>query len=598
MSCRPPRPGAGCGARSQPQQGNRCASRVTASRLLACLALSIVASFAAAQGSAQPEPASGWQASKQHFARRQLAVTANPHASAAALAVLRAGGSAVDAAIAAQMVLNVVEPQSSGLGGGFLLAYRAGRGAIDAYDGRETAPAGASPALFLDEQGQPRPFREMVASGRSVGVPGLLAMLELAHREHGRLPWRRLFAPAIALADEGFPVSPRLHQLLQADPELRTDPAARALFYQPDGQALAVGALLRNPALAATLRTVAEEGPAVFYRGALARAMVAAVAAHPRPGTLGEADLAAYRPVKRSALCGPYRAYTVCGMPPPSSGATTVLATLGILGRYDLAQLRPGSAFATHLFAEAGRLAYADRDRYLADPAFAPVPVAGLLAPDYLASRAAAIRADASMVKAAPGEPRRGAGRGEGAGALEQPATTHLSIVDRWGNAVAFTSSIEDVFGSRILVAGFLLNNQLTDFSFRPEGANAPAPGKRPRSSMAPTLVFDQAGKLVAVLGSPGGSRIPNYVSQTLVGLLDWGMTPAEAVAQPHAGSRNGPTELEAGTATETTRTFLEALGHPVKVEDMTSGLHLIQRVPGGWLGAADPRREGAAAGN
>jgi gamma-glutamyltranspeptidase/glutathione hydrolase len=359
-----------------------------------------------------------------------------------------------------------------------------------------------------------------------------------------------------------------------------------------------VGARLANPALAATLRRVAEEGPSAFYRDELARAMVAAVAAHPRPGNLSEADLAAYRPAKREALCGPYRGYRVCGFPPPSSGATTVLATLGILSRFDLAQLPPGSAFATHLFAEAGRLAYADRDRYLADPAYAAVPVAGLLAPDYLAGRAAQIRPDASMVKAAPGQPRRRTARALAEAAAERPATSHLSIVDRWGNAAALTTSIEDAFGSRILVEGFLLNNQLTDFSFRPEGVNAPAPGKRPRSSMAPTLVFDRKGALVAVLGSPGGSRIPNYVSQTLVGLLDWGLSPAEAVSQPHVGSRNGATELEAGSPAEAARLFLEALGHPVKVEDMTSGLSLIRRAPAGWVGAADPRREGAAAGD
>src|SRR5574337_615850 len=348
-------------------------------------------------------------------------------------------------------------PQSSGLGGGgFLLYYHAASGRVDAYDGREVAPAGATPDMFLDAAGQPRPFREMVASGRSVGVAGILAMLHLVHGEHGRLPWKRLFEPAIALAEEGFPVSPRLHQLLQADPDLRQDAAARALFYDAEGNALAVGALLRNPALAATLRQVAEGGPAAFYRGELARAMVAAVAAHPRPGSLSEADLAAYRPVKREVLCGAYRRYRVCGMPPPSSGATTVLATLGILNRFDLAQLRPGPdgavpAYFGHLFAEAGRLAYADRDRYVADPAFVSVPVSGLLAGDYLAGRAAQIRLDASMVKAAAGEPRRSA-RGVGEGALERPATSHLSIVDRWGNAVAFTTSIEDAFGSRILM--------------------------------------------------------------------------------------------------------------------------------------------------
>lgn len=568
-------------------------------RVLVGCALALAVSLAMAAGSAQPEAASGRQAATQVFALQQMAVTANPHASQAALTILRAGGSAVDAAIAAQMVLNLVEPQSSGLGGGgFLLAFDAAGGRVDAYDGREMAPAGARPDMFLDPQGQPRPFREMVASGRSVGVPGLVAMLALAHREHGKLPWRQLFQPAIALAEGGFPVSPRLHQLLQADPALRDNPAARALFYDPDGAALAVGARLTNPALAATLRRVAEGGPAAFYRGELARAMVAAVAEHPVPGSLSEADLAAYRPIKRAALCGPYRTYRVCGMPPPSSGATTVLATLGILGRFDLAQVRPDSAFFTHLFAEAGRLAYADRDRYLADPAFVDVPVAGLLAPDYLAARAARIRLDASLGRADPGAPQGAAPKGVAEAALERPATSHLSIVDRWGNAVSFTTSIEDAFGSRILVGGFLLNNQLTDFSFRPEGVNAPAPGKRPRSSMAPTLVFDRGGRLLVVLGSPGGSRIPNYVSQTLVGLVDWGLTPAQAVAQPHVGSRNGATELEAGSSAETARLFLEALGHPVQVGDMTSGLGLIQRVPGGWLGAADPRREGVVLGD
>ena len=573
------------------------------SRFLAAGLLALLPSAVLAQGSAQPEAATGRHAGGQTFARQQLAVTANPHASQAALAILREGGSAVDAAIAAQMVLNVVEPQSSGIGGGgFLLAYDAAHRRIDAYDGRETAPAALRPDVFLDDQGQSRPFREMVASGRSVGVPGVVAMLAQAHREHGKLPWRRLFAPAIALAEAGFAVSPRLAQLLARDPDLRQGAGARALFYHPDGTALAPGETLRNPALAATLRRVAEEGPSAFYRGEIARAMVAAVAAHHRPGALSEADLAAYQPIKRAALCGPYRSYRICGMPPPSSGGTTVLATLGILSRFDLAQVRPEAgtlrAFFTHLFAEAGRLAYADRDRYLADPAFADVPAAALVEPAYLAQRSAAIRFDQSGGKAEPGTPRGPRLRGAADAALERPSTSHLSIVDRWGNAVSFTTSLEDAFGSRILVGGFLLNNQLTDFSFRPEGVNAPAPGKRPRSSMAPTLVFDPQHRLVAVLGSPGGSRIPNYVSQALVGLLDWRMSPAEVAAQPHVGSRNGATELEAGTDVERARHFLEALGHPVSVGDMTSGLHLIQKVPGGLLGAADPRREGAAAGD
>lgn len=546
----------------------------------------------------QPEAATGRGDISQAQGRQHMVVTANPHASRAALEILRQGGSAVDAAIAAQMVLNLVEPQSSGIGGGaFLVVYQAQTGRTLAYSGREAAPATAGPDLFLDSQGQPQDFRAMVASGRGVGVPGLLRVLERAHQAHGRLPWRALFQRAIELAESGFPVSPRLHQLLVRDEALRRDPGARRYFYLPDGQALPVGFVLRNPDLAATLRRVAEEGVEAFYQGSLAEAMVAAVGAHPRPGTLTVADLAGYQAQSGEALCRPYRHVGVCTVPPPGGG-TTVLQILGLLERFDLAQVRPGSAFFAHLFSEAGRLAYADRERYLADPAAVPVPVEGLLARTYLAQRGAGIGLAGSRGPALPGLPAGVFPGGVAPGqSLEQPSTSHMSIVDRQGNGVAMTSSIEDAFGSRILVAGFLLNNQLTDFSFTPGVANAPGPGKRPRSAMAPAVVVDAGGGLVGLLGSPGGSRIPNYLAQTLVGLVDWGQSPAQAVAQPRVGSRNGATELEAGTSAEAAGPLLSALGHPVAVVDTTSGVHLVWRGGPGWLGAADPRREGLALG-
>lgn len=526
-----------------------------------------------------------------------MVVTANPHASRAALDILRAGGSAVDAAIAAQMVLNLVEPQSSGIGGGaFLVVYRADQRRVQAYDGRETAPAAVGANLFVDPQGRPEDFRSMVASGRAVGVPGLLRALELAHRAHGHLPWARLFQPAIDLAEAGFPVSARLHQLLARDEALRLDPAARQFFYLPDGQPLPVGATLRNPALAATLGRVAAGGADAFYRGPLAAAVVAAVGGHARPGRLSPADLANYRALEVAPLCRPYRGLRVCA-PPPPAGGVTLLQLLGLLERFDLAQVRPGSAFFAHLFSEAGRLAYADRERYLADPAAAPVPVAGLLARDYLAERAATIALDASRGPGRPGLPAGAFPAGAAGASPERPSTSHLSIVDPAGNGVAMTSSIEDAFGSRILVEGFLLNNQLTDFSFSAGVVNAPGPGKRPRSAMAPVVVVDRAGRLVGLLGSPGGSRIPNYLAQTLVGLVDWRLDPDQAVAQPRVGSRNGATELEAGTAAEAAAPFLMALGHPVAEVDTTSGVHLIWRGRGGWRGAADPRREGLALG-
>jgi gamma-glutamyltranspeptidase/glutathione hydrolase len=555
-----------------------------------------------------PEGASGFQARPPVQARRFAAVTAHEQATQAAVAILGQGGTAVDAAIAAQMVLNLVEPQSSGIGGGaFLLLHDVQRGRLHAYDGRETAPAASSPEMFLNRAGEPIPFINAVVGGKSVGVPGTLRMLELAHRRHGRLPWERLFEPAIHLAETGFQVSPRLHGALAAEKHLPLQAAARAYFYDADGAPRPVGHRLRNPEFAAVLKRVAAEGADAIYGGDIARDMVAAVRGHPtNPGALSEADLARYQAKERTPLCARYRSYRLCGMPPPSSGASTVLALLGMLERFDLSQLRPDSAFAVHLFSEAGRLAYADRNRYVADPDFVEVPVQGLLERDYLAARSALIRHHQSMGRANAGVPRVLAAQTARLAddeASELPATSHLSIVDSFGNAAAMTTTIEGGFGSRLMVRGFLLNNEMTDFSFVPSQQGEPVanriePGKRPRSSMAPMIVFDGAGRAVMVLGSPGGSQIINYVARTLVALIDWKLPPEAAVALPHFGSRNGPTEIEKGSAAEGLRATLMALGHDVTAADMTSGLHVLQRSATGWVGAVDPRREGRAGGD
>jgi gamma-glutamyltranspeptidase/glutathione hydrolase len=532
-----------------------------------------------------------------------MVAAANPHAARAGIEILRAGGSALDAAVAVQMVLNLVEPQSSGIGGGaFLLHWNEAQKKIAAYDGRETAPAAARPDRFLRPDGAPMGIGEAISSGRSVGVPGVLRMLELAHAQHGRLPWKRLFEPAIRLAEEGFAVSPRLHRLVAADPLLRRNAAARAYFYLRAGNPLPVGHRLRNPELAAVLRRVADEGPDAFYRGDIARDIVAAVGSQPKPGDITEADLAAYRALEREAVCGGYRAHRVCGMPPPSSGGIAVLAILGTLERFDMAKVRPNSSQAVHLFAEAGRLAYADRDHYVGDPEFVRVPTAGLIDPGYLRNRALLVKPEKSMIRALQGTPA-GAPRTLGTDAtVESSGTSHLSIIDAAGNAVAMTSSIESAFGSRILVHGFLLNNELTDFSFLPEEGGLPVanrvePGKRPRSAMAPTLVFAPGGELMMALGAAGGPAIINYTARTLVGVLDWKLGLQQAIAAPNMGSRNRETEIELGSALERVAASLRALGHPVESVPMVSGLHGIMRTPRGLAGGADPRREGVVLG-
>lgn len=534
--------------------------------------------------------------------RPPMVAAAHPLAAEAGMNVLRDGGSAVDAAIAVQAVLTLVEPQSSGIGGGaFMLHYGAADGRIDAYDGRETAPASADSSLFLNEEGAPMGFFEAVVGGRSVGAPGVLRMLELAHGDHGRLPWGELFDDAIRLSRDGFEVTPRLHYLLDRDRFLKASATAAPHFYDAKGEAWPVGHVLKNPALAETLTRVAEGGADAFYDGPLARDVVAAVQGHAgNPGLLTEADLAGYEAKRREPVCIEYRGDRVCGMPPPTSGGVTVAQILGMLSRFDLANAGPAPVLV-HLVAEAEKRAYADRARFLADSDFVDVPVAELLNLDYLARGADGIDMTAATGKAEPGLPRRG-DRRDGRD-LKQPSTTHFAIVDAEGNVVSMTSSVENAFGSRIFVRGFLLNNQLTDFSFAPADddgavvANRVEPGKRPRSSMSPTIVLDGDGGFRLAIGSPGGSRIIGYVARTLVGVLDLGLTVQQAIDLPNFVNRNGATDLEDVAEVEEMKRALEAMGHTVEVRGLNSGLHGIERVGGVWRGGADPRREGVVLG-
>lgn len=553
-----------------------------------------------------PEPASAIADRDAVAAKRYMIAASHRLASEAGLEALRRGGTAVDAAIAAQMVLTLVEPQSSGIGGGgFLVHYEAESGELKAYDGRETAPAAATSDMFLDVAGQPLAFYDAVVGGLSVGVPGLVPMLERAHRDHGKLPWMSLFAEAIALAEDGFPVSPRLHSLIVADKYLKRHPATAAYFHTPDGAPLPVGHILRNPELAATLRAVASEKSEAILTGDIAAEIVTEVRGFAaNPGRLSMQDLAGYQSVVREAVCRAYRHYRACGMPPPSSGPLAVLQTLGMLERFDVAALGPWSAESAHLFAEASRLAFADRT-YVADPAFVDVPVRGLLDPRYLMERSERIGMNRSLGEVLPGTPnfRKTELTPPAGGMIRPPSTMHLSVVDEQGNVASLTSSVENAFGSRIMVRGFMLNNQLTDFSFRPEVDGRPVPnrvepGKRPRSSMAPMIVFDQEDKPVLAIGSPGGSRIIGYVGKALLGVIDWNLDVQQAISLPNITNRNGSTDLETESPATQLKEPLERLGHTVQLVPMTSGLHGIQILSDGLLGGADPRREGVVLGD
>ncbi|MBI5271982.1 MAG: gamma-glutamyltransferase family protein [Burkholderiales bacterium] len=549
--------------------------------------------------------------------------TAHPLASEAGRDMLLAGGSAIDAAVAAQAVLALVEPQSSGMGGGAFLLHWDGA-AVQAWDGRETAPVAAHGRQFLRDDGRPMAFDQATGSGLAVGVPGALRMLEAAHRQHGRLPWRRLFEPAVRLAEQGFAVSPRLAGLLRspAGERLADDAQARAPYF-PAGQPLRAGETLRNPALGAVLRRIAAQGAQALHEGPVAQAIVQRVAAAPHGGGMTATDLAGYRPVQREPLCAPWRRWVLCGFPPPGSGHLATMQILGLLDRVDAARpavdAPPG--LAEHRYAEAARLAFADRAAYVGDPAFVAPPTgdwAALVSPAYLDARARRIDDTRSQGVAPPGRPEAPADDGVPPGDEGSPperGTSHLSIVDAQGRAVALTTTIEAAFGSRRLTdggtglpGGFLLNNQLTDFSFVPKdaegrpAANRVQPGKRPRSSMSPTLVFDAGpagtlGPLRAVTGSPGGAAIIHFNTRVLHGLLADGLSPLQAVNRPHLANDNGVTRLERGRFAPAVAEALRRRGHTVVEQDLTSGTQLLWRTEGGWLGAADPRREGVVLG-
>jgi gamma-glutamyltranspeptidase/glutathione hydrolase len=609
-----------------------------------CLTTSLITSGCATQGDfnhhlpSQPERASGYN-KKPGWATATFAVAAaNPLASKAGYQILKAGGSAVDAAIAVQMVLALVEPQSSGIGGGAFLIHANGQN-VEAFDGRETAPAAVTETLFIGADGKPASFMDGVVSGRSVGTPGTVRMLEMAHQLHGKLPWTQLFEPAIALAESGFQVSARMNTLLASETHLKQDPVAAAYFYDAAGQAWPVGHVLKNPELGAVLRRIANEGTRALMEGDVAQAIVNKVQRHAtRPGQLSLHDLARYEAKMRPPLCFDYtvqahkpmptngKDYRICGMPPPSSGTIAIAQILGILNNTQAASLAPvqtvdgvlPSADWLHLYTEASRLAFADRAQYVADPDFVAAPAGdwlSLLDPDYLTLRSQLIATQAdgfSMKTANPGVP--GPLKTSFAPMPDQPeyGTSHMSIIDGWGNALAMTSTIEDGWGARLMVnrgeglnGGFLLNNELTDFSFAPTDAagtqiaNRVQPGKRPRSSMAPLLVFDKAsGQLVMSTGSPGGALIIHYTAKTLYGILNWGLNTQQAINLPNFGSLNGPTLLEEGRFPPATLKALKARGHEVREINMTSGLQAIQRTPTGWFGGADPRREGVVMGD
>lgn len=543
------------------------------------------------------------QSGQAIIAQDWMVAAANPLAVEAGASVLADGGSAADAMVAVQAVLGLVEPQSSGIGGGaFLVWYDAESETVTTLDGRETAPLAATPRLFQDEAGEPLKFFEAVVGGRSVGTPGTPALMEEAHRRWGTANWGSLFGDAIALAEDGFAVSPRLASLIARDAERLSRFEMTAAYFLPGGAPLAEGTVLTNPEYAQTLRAMATQGARAIYEGPIAEAIVDTVRTAPgNPGVLSLVDLDLYAVKERGAVCVPYRGHDVCGMGPPSSGALTVGQILGMLDNFDLGALGPDDPESWRLIGDASRLAFADRGRYMADSDFVPVPVAGLVDHDYLAGRAALLETDAALESVAPGEPAFDhALLWADDAALELPSTSHISIVDAAGNALSMTTTIENAFGSRLMARGFLLNNELTDFSFRSHRdgvpiANRVEPGKRPRSSMAPTIVM-RDGAPVLVIGSPGGSRIIGYVAKSIIAHIDWGMNVQEAIAMPHLVNRFGTYDLEDGTDATGLAEPLASLGFETNVRDLNSGLHAIA-IGDGLQGGADPRREGIALG-
>lgn len=551
----------------------------------------------------EPEAATGLKFKQDTISKEFMVVAANPHASRAGQWVLSQGGSAIDAAIATQLVLTLVEPQSSGIGGGtFILHYDKKNQQLTTIDGRETAPQEATPDLFLDERGNAVRWIDAVVGGRSVGTPGLLKAFAEAHSKFGKLAWSELFKPAIYLAENGFLVSPRLASLL----EKRLNPGALQLeptksYFYPNGEPLKAGTLLKNPELAALYKLIANDGINAFYEGENAKKLVDTVRNTPiAPGRLSLDDLKNYQPKWREPICVGYKSYKICSMAPPSSGGVAVLQILKLLEEKGLEKFKPNDVPALHYFTQASRLAFADRDYYLADPDFVPVPTLELLDSDYLKARTLLItEKDTKDMPVGTPLAKLALAKND---SFELPSTTHLSIVDKEGNAVSMTSSIEMAFGSSVMVNGYLLNNQLTDFALNPEVdgkpvANRVEGGKRPRSSMSPVMVFNQDGTLKLIVGSPGGSRIINYVAQTVIAVLDWGLTPQEAINLPRITNRNMYTTLERGTDLATKAEEFTKLGHEVKVLDLNSGVHAIEFTDKGYIGGADPRREGVALG-
>ncbi|WP_299651911.1 gamma-glutamyltransferase [uncultured Tateyamaria sp.] len=537
-------------------------------------------------------------------AQSYMVAAANPLAVQAGVEVLAAGGTAADALVAVQVVLGLVEPQSSGLGGGaFLVWYDAETQELTTLDGRETAPLAATPKLFQTDDGEPMGFFDAVVGGRSVGTPGTPALLEEVHKRWGNQPWPTLFDAGIGLAEDGFDVSPRLAGLIERDAERLGRFPITADYFLPGGTPLSVGTTLQNPEYADTLRLLAAEGADSFYTGKIAQDIMAAVQFAPgNPGVLSELDLAVYQVKERAPVCVTYRAHDVCGMGPPSSGALTVGQILGMLESYDLAALGAENPESWRLIGDASRLAFADRGRFMADSDFVPMPTAGLVDPTYLADRASQLGGDAALEEVAPGNPAFDHSQNWADDeSIELPSTSHISIVDSFGNVASMTTTIENAFGSRLMVHGFLLNNELTDFSFRThvDGvpiANALAPGKRPRSSMSPTVVMKDGAPVLAI-GSPGGSRIIGYTAQSIIAWLDWGMDVQQAVSLPHAVNRFGTYDFEEGTTAADLAPALEALGFEVNIRGLNSGLHAIE-IGDTLLGGADPRREGIALGD
>ncbi|TGY90042.1 gamma-glutamyltransferase [Marinicauda algicola] len=576
-------------------------------RMLSLFALPLIAGLAACEFAGQDAVSPPDDTLVGAEERREAMIAAaHPLAVEAGLDAIRSGGGAVDAAIAVQAVLGLVEPQSSGIGGGaFMVHYDAQTQTLTVYDGRETAPAGITETLFLDEAGEPLSFMTAWQSGRSTGVPGVIAMLAMAHEEHGMRPWAEGFADAERLAEEGFAVPPRLSQLAGRVADYTAiderGPSAQYLFTDA-GEAVETGTVLTNPAYAQAMRLVAQDWRN-FYTGEIAQGIVETAREEPLPGLITLEDLESYEPLKREALCTPYRDVRICSAPPPASGGVAVGAIMAMLENFDMAAYGPDTATGWHLFIEASRLAYADRDRYVGDPAYADVPTQGLLDEAYLNERARLIAMDRAMESVSAGTPP-GAPQAPEDASDDAPGTSHFTIVDTEGDVVSMTTTVESAFGNtRMTPHGFFLNNQMTDFAFAPRDEagnlrpNAPAPGKRPRSSMSPTIVLDPEGEFLLATGSPGGNSIIAYTAKSLVAMLDWGLTPGQAASLPNVVARGDSVAIETGFD-ETLLEDLREMGHAIEAgRGENSGIHIVRVSDGGYVGAADPRRDGAALG-